>query len=83
MIIEDLRSDLVDYINKHNLTKKWEKAKKLFEEKFNHPSLNTELLEPHRRGIFSFRIDRQYRSIFFITKQNTAEIITITNHYKK
>jgi len=83
MKVSPLRPDLKKYVSLHNLTKKCEKAFKLFEEDIKHPSLNTELLEPHWRGIYSFRIDRKYRALFFITEENMAEIFAITNHYKK
>ncbi|MBK9331623.1 MAG: type II toxin-antitoxin system YoeB family toxin, partial [Ignavibacteria bacterium] len=43
---------------------------------------NTELLEPHWRGIYSFRIDQKYRALF-IMADGEAEIFQITNHYKK
>ena len=54
MKIKKLRDDLEIYLKKHNLTKKYEKAKKLFENDPFHPSLNTELLEPKDRLIYSF-----------------------------
>ncbi len=82
MKIKPLRKDLVNYLNSHNLSKKWKKVTLYFEENINHPSLNTELLEPHWRGIYSFRIDQKYRALFFIA-DNEAEIFQITNHYKK
>ena len=83
MKVLPLRPDLEKYIKQHNLIKKSEKALCLFEANIKHPSLNTELLEPHWRGIYSFRIDKQFRALFFITKDNCAEIFSITNHYKK
>ena len=61
-VIIELRTDIEEYIKKHRLTKKWEKSKKLFENNPSHPSLNTELLEPKHRLIYSFRIDRKYRA---------------------
>lgn len=82
MKIKYLRKDLIDYLKKKGLSKKWEKSAKLFEENIRHPSLNTELLQPHWRGIYSFRIDKQYRALFFIT-EGEAEVFQITNHYKK
>ncbi|MBU1163501.1 MAG: hypothetical protein KKA75_05040 [Proteobacteria bacterium] len=63
-LISELRDDIKKYIKKHELSKKWEKAKKLFEKNQSHPSLNTELLEPKHRLIYSFRIDRRYRALF-------------------
>lgn len=48
MTIKPIREDLQDYLQKHNLEKKYEKAKKFFESNPFHPSLNTELLEQKR-----------------------------------
>ncbi len=82
MKIKPLRADLIEYILKNNLSKKWSKALYLLELNIKHPSLNTELLVPRWRGIYSFRIDRKYRALFFITNDE-IEIFQITNHYKK
>jgi len=78
-----LRDDIERYIENHQLAKKWFKTKRLFEQDIKHPSLNVELLEPKWRGIYSFRIDRKYRAIYFVNANMEAEIIMITNHYKK
>jgi hypothetical protein len=43
MKIKPLRDYLKDYLKSHNLIKKFEKARKLFESNIKHPSLNTEL----------------------------------------
>ena len=83
MIIKSIRPDLREYLVEHGLLKKWLKAADLFEKNMQHPSLNTELLEPRWRGIYSFRLDKKYRALFFITKQNEIEVFQITNHYKK
>ena len=83
MKILPLRKDLLDYLAKYNLQKKWNKAKESFELDIRHPSLNTELLEPRWRGIYSFRLDKKYRALFFITEKGVAEVFQITNHYKK
>ncbi|MBI3459301.1 type II toxin-antitoxin system YoeB family toxin [Candidatus Azambacteria bacterium] len=82
MKLKVLRNDLIEYLVFHGLEKKWKKASRLFEENIKHPSLETELLEPHWRGIYSFRIDKKYRSLFFI-KDGIVEVFKITNHYKK
>lgn len=82
MKIKPLRKDISEYLAKHNLRKKYNKASLLFEDNIRHPSLNCELLEPAWRGIYSFRIDNKYRALFFIDG-NEAEIIAVTNHYKK
>ena len=82
MKIRLLRSDLLEYIKKQRLDKKWEKAKTLFENDIKHPSLNIELLQPKWRGIYSFRIDLKFRALFFFDGEE-AEVFQITNHYKK
>lgn len=83
MKLRPLRKDLREILSSRNLVKKWLKAKNLFEKDIRHSSLNTELLEPHWRGIYSFRIDKKYRALFFIRKDGTFEVFQITNHYKK
>lgn len=67
------------------------KAIKLFESNPFYPGLNTELLEPKQMGIWSFRVDRKVRVLFFfrddkqsLTSDNlkkAIEIINITVHY--
>lgn len=82
MKIKPLRKDLEDYLQAHNLKKKWRKAIMLFERNSRHPSLGTELLEPRWRGIYAFRLDKKYRVLFFIMG-NEIEIFKITKHYRK
>ncbi len=82
MQIKPLRQDIEEYLNKHNLNKKYTKAKTLFEQDPFYPSLNTELLEPKDRLIYSFRLDKKYRAIFIYVDKLTIEIIAVTNHYK-
>jgi hypothetical protein len=60
----DLREDLLKCLRKHGLVKKRQKAKELFENDPSHLSLNTELLEPKHRLLYSFRIDRKYLLLF-------------------
>lgn len=83
MKLAPIRKDIIDYINAHNLQKKWQKTSSLFQQNIRHTSLKTELLIPHWRGIYSFRIDQKYRALFFMKKEGTAEVFAITNHYKK
>ncbi len=66
MMIIPLHSELVRYLETHGLVKKFEKQSRLFITNINHPSLETELLEPKRLRIFSFRLDLKYRVIFFL-----------------
>ena len=82
-VILDLREDIEEYIKKHGLSKKWEKAKRLFENDPSHPSLNTELLEPKHRLIYSSRIDKKYRALFICLSEDTTEILAVTRHYRK
>jgi len=80
-IIVELREDTRRYIQRHGLSKRWEKAKTLFESDPSHPSLNTELLEPKHRLIYSFRIDRKYRAFSFAcltTRLKSLPLLSIT-----
>ena len=81
MRIKPLRSDIKQFLIKHQLVKKFNKQSILFEKNFNHPSLNTELLEPKNLRIYSFRFDKKYRAIFIISG-GEAEIVTINKHYR-
>jgi len=82
MRINELRDDLKAYLSAHGLEKKYAKAKKLFEHDPFYPSLNTELLQPKERLIYSFRLDRKYRALFIYLEDGSVEIIALTNHYK-
>ena len=82
-IIVDLRDDIKEYIQRHGISKKWEKAKRLFENNPFHPSLNTELLKPKHRLIYSFRIDKKYRVLFICLPEDKVEVIAVTKHYRK
>ncbi len=82
-LIFDPRDDIQKYLRKHGLVKKWEKAKKLFENDPSHPSLNTELLEPKHRLIYSSRIDKKFRALFIYLPDDKMEIIAVTKHYRK
>ena len=82
-IIVDLRGDIKEYIQRHGISRKWEKAKRLFENNPSHPSLNTELLEPKHRLIYSFRIDKKYRVLFICLPEDKVEVIAVTKHYRK
>ena len=79
----DLREDILKYLRKHGLVKKWQKARALFENDPSHPSLNTELLEPKHRLIYSFRIDKKYRALFICLPEDKVEVVAVTKHYRK
>lgn len=82
MKIKPLKEKLRKYVDAHNLTKKLDKQIRLFEQNSNHPSLNTEKLEPREFGLYSFRIDRKYRVIFHVVPTGEAEIVDINDHYQ-
>ncbi len=81
MKTKPLKDDINKYLKKHQLGKKFQKAKELFEQDINHPSLNVENLEPKHLKVYSFRLDKKYRAIFIVAADE-VEIITVTNHYK-
>ena len=82
MKILPLSQKLADYLRKRKLIEKFEKQKLLFEQNVFYPSLETELLEPKHLRIWSFRIDKKYRSIFIFRERSIIEIIDINNHYQ-
>ena len=81
MRILKLHSDLEKKLKRYQLEKKFIKAKELFEDNSSHPSLKTELLEPKHFKIYSFRLDRKFRAIFVIIRDE-AKIIDINLHYQ-
>jgi Txe/YoeB family toxin of Txe-Axe toxin-antitoxin module len=80
MEVKPLRPDLVKYLKKRNLVKRFTKQVSLFSKNPSYPSLRTERLEPKHLKIYSFRVDRKYRAIFII-KNGQAEIVDINLHY--
>jgi len=68
--ILDPREDILQYLRKHGLIP-------------SHPSLNTELLEPKHRLIYSFRIDKKYRALFICLPGDKVEVVSVTKHYRK
>lgn len=62
-----LHNELLKYLRKRRLEKKFLKQKILFERNPFHPGLETELLEPKNMRLWSFRVDRKYRAIFIIS----------------
>jgi proteic killer suppression protein len=60
--------------------KKAEKQEKLFRQNPFHPSLHTEKLEPKRRQVWSFRIDRRHRIIFRFMEGSRVVFLTVGPH---
>jgi len=81
MKLKPLKDKVNKYLKKHQLERKFHKAKEFFEQDTNHPSLNVEVLEPKHLRVYSFRLDIKYRAVFIVV-DGEAEILTITNHYK-
>ena len=79
--IKPLKPRLNKYLKKHNLAKKWAKIICLLENNLSHPSLNFEKIILKSVIFYSFRIDKKYRGICILNKNN-IEIILFTNHYK-
>ena len=82
MKILSIHQEILEYLKRRRLEKKFEKQKLFFEQNPFHPSLETELLEPKEMRIWSFRIDRKYRAIFIFREKDTIEIIDVNNHYQ-
>lgn len=82
MKVKPIKPRLVRYLQKNNLSKKFQKQVALLEIDPRYPSLNTERLEPKKLRLYSFRIDRKYRAIFIMTKGEKIEIIDVNNHYE-
>ncbi len=82
MKILPIHQEIKEYLRKRNLEKKFEKQKQFFEENPFYPSLETELLEPRKMRIWSFRIDRKYRAIFIFREKDIIEIIDVNAHYQ-
>ncbi len=80
--VEPLSKKLQHKIKHYNLKKVFNKQIDLLTKNSKHPSLNVELLEPKKFGIYSFRIDRKFRVLFiFRSDKKTIDIINITLHY--
>ncbi len=82
MEILPIHPEILEYVRRHNLTKKFSKQVQLFKANIRHPSLEVELMEPGHLRIFSFRIDKKYRAIFVFRNSHTIEIVDVNNHYQ-
>jgi len=77
-----LHRELQEYLRRRGLTQKFTKQKRFFEKDVFYSSLKTELLEPRRMRIWSFRLDKKYRAIFVFRTKSSVEIIDINDHYQ-
>lgn len=56
------------------------KQQLIFSENSFHPSLHVEKLAPHRKEVWSFRVDRKYRILFRYIDGNTVLFLAIGPH---
>lgn len=82
MKVLPVHAEISEYLRRRKLERKFAKQIKFFERSPFHPSLETELLEPPKMRIWSFRIDRKYRAIFIFRDKDVVEILDVNNHYK-
>ncbi len=82
MHVKQLNKYLEKYVQKKNLTRKFEKQIRFFVENPSHPSLNLELLEPRSAGYYSFRLDKKYRVVFIFMTPDEIEVVDINSHYE-
>ena len=75
-------SEILVYAKDHNILSKFKKAFKYLALDIRHSSLKTELLNPKHKGIYSFRVDKKYRGMFFFNKKWEIEVFSVTNHYR-
>lgn len=81
--ILSLDQNIVKKLKRCGLTKKFEKQITLLKNNPSYSSLNVELLNPKKMGIYSFRIDRKFRGLFIFRNDKKAiEILNITAHYQ-
>lgn len=74
--------EVLKQVHKHGLSKKFTKAVSFLSSNPSHPSLHVELIEPKHFAVYSFRLDRKYRGLYFYRHDMEAiEIIGITVHY--
>ena len=62
------------------LKKRAQKQEGLFRSNPFHPSLNTEKLEPHSMGVWSFRVDIKFRVIFKFLGNSHVRFLNVGPH---
>jgi len=77
-----IHKDILKYLQKHSLEKKFFKQLVLLLASTSYRSLEVELLEPKHLRIWSFRVDKKYRAIFIFRDNKMIEILEVNNHYK-
>ena len=82
MKVRPLRADLNDYLKRRLLVKRFNKQIKIFEDNPRHPSLHTEVLEPKKLRVYSFRLTKKFRAIFVFLDDGEVEVVDINDHYQ-
>jgi len=82
MVILPIHEEIVKYLKKRKLLRKFEKQSKFLIHNPSYPSLNIEILEPKRFKLYSFRVDKKYRAIFIFRGPDIVEILDVNNHYQ-
>lgn len=84
MNILPLSARLEKYLIKRGLKVKYQKQVKLLSQNLRYPGLHVERLEPKTLGVYSFRLDRQFRALFvYLPEKNAIQVVDITDHYQK
>ena len=81
MIILPIHPEIIEYLKKRQLFRKFQKQYDLLLTNLNHPSLNLEVLEPKHLKVYSFRVDKKYRAMFIFRGPDIVEVIDVNNHY--
>ena len=82
MVILPIHEEIVKYLKKRKLLRKFEKQSKFLIYNPSHPSLNIEILEPKRFKLYSFRVDKKYRAVFIFRGPDIIEVLDVNNHYQ-
>ena len=82
MNVLPIHKDVLEYLKKHNVGKKFFKQLDLFLMDVSYPSLEVELLEPKHLKIWSFRVNKKYRAIFIFRESSLIEVLGVNNHYR-
>src|ERR1035437_3670947 len=83
MKVFPIHKDILKYLTKHSLEKKFFKQIDLFLMDISYPSLEVELLEPKHLKFWSFRVNKKYRAIFIFRDSSTIEVLDVNNLCKR
>lgn len=75
-IIEE--ADILGFLESRGLTKQYKKAKNYLLSGYFH-KVNFKLRQPKEKGVYSFRINKQFRA-FGIVREQELRVFRIDNH---